>query len=192
VAYLADVARDPLLPAPIAASGEPVWIVEPDPAWPARFEAERVRLTAALADVRHAIEHCGSTSVPGLVAKPIIDVLLGLHDWTDRARAIQAIVGTGYEHRGEAGIPDREYFRRGVPRAFQVHMVAWGSEFWRRHVLFRDRLRADPALAQAYAELKRDLAERFRNDRIAYTDAKGPFIHRALGLEPPGPATEPS
>ena len=78
-------------PEPVARSGEPIEIAEPDPRWPRRFEAERVRLDAALADEPHSVEHVGSTAVPGLAAKPVIDVLLGLERWPMRAEAIAAV-----------------------------------------------------------------------------------------------------
>jgi GrpB-like predicted nucleotidyltransferase (UPF0157 family) len=162
--------------------GEPVVIVEADPAWPERYEAERARLAAALVGHEHALEHCGSTSVPGLAAKPVIDVLLGVHEWPMAPATIAAVVGVGYEHRGDGGVPGREYFRRGVPRAYQVHACRHGGVFWRAHLAFRDRLRADRALAQEYEALKRALALRFPNDRLAYTDAKAPFIRRVLGI----------
>jgi GrpB-like predicted nucleotidyltransferase (UPF0157 family) len=161
---------------------EPVVIVEADPAWPARYEAERARLAAALAAHRHVLEHCGSTSVPGLAAKPIVDVLLGVYEWPMAPAAVAAVVGAGYEHRGDGNVPGREYFRRGVPRAFQVHACPHDGVFWRAHLAFRDRLRADRGLAREYEALKRDLAVRFRHDRIGYTDAKAPFIRRVLGL----------
>ena len=162
--------------------GEPVVIVEADPAWPAKYQAERARLAAALAGHDHVLEHCGSTSVPGLAAKPIIDVLLGLEKWPMPAAAIEAVVRVGYVHRGDGDIPGREYFCRGEPRAYQVHACRHGGGFWREHVRFRDRLRAEPALAEEYAALKQALAVRFRNDRLAYCNAKAPFIRGVLGI----------
>jgi GrpB-like predicted nucleotidyltransferase (UPF0157 family) len=118
--------------------------------------------------------------VPGLAAKPVIDVLLGLGAWPMRPEAVAAVTALGYEHRGDGNVPGREYFRRGVPRAYQVHACELGGSFWTRHLAFRDLLRGDARLARDYEELKRDLAVRFTTDRLAYCEAKGPFIERAL------------
>lgn len=165
---------------------EPVVIVEYDPAWPERFAAERARLEAALAGHDARIEHVGSTAVVGLAAKPIIDMLLGLPSWPMAAEAIAAVVALGYDHRGDGGIPGREYFRRGLPRSHQVHACALGGTFWRDHLAFRDRLRAEPQTVRAYEALKLELALRFRNDRLGYTDAKAPFIQAVLARSPAG------
>jgi GrpB-like predicted nucleotidyltransferase (UPF0157 family) len=159
---------------------EPVVIVDYDAAWPARYEAERERLAAAFVGHDVRIEHVGSTAVPGLGAKPVIDILLGLREWPMRADAIAAVVALGYVHRGDGDVPGREYFRRGVPRSHQVHACELGGAFWRPHIAFRDLLRGDARLAREYEALKRDLALRFTTDRLGYCDAKTPFIKRAL------------
>lgn len=161
-------------------TSEPVIVVPYDPAWPARFESEAQRIQGALGAEAMAIEHGGSTAVPGLVAKPIIDILVGLATWPASPTAIAALVALGYEHRGDGNVPGREYFRRGVPRAYQVHACAHGGTLWREHVAFRDLLRREPATARDYSTLKHELALRFRDDRIAYTDAKAPFIRAVL------------
>ncbi|HEU0076226.1 MAG TPA: GrpB family protein [Longimicrobiaceae bacterium] len=100
-----------------------------------------------------------------------------------------ALVRAGYEHRGEQGIPGREFFRRGTPRAFHVHLAETDGPVWREMLRFRDALRADPALAAEYAELKLRLAARFPRDREAYLGGKGPFIagvlRRAAETGPP-------
>jgi len=161
-------------------ASEPVFVVPYDPAWPARFEGEASRIRGALGEEALSVEHAGSTAVPGLAAKPVVDILVGLRAWPATPEAIASLVGLGYEHRGEAEVPGREYFRRGVPRAFQVHACAHHGEFWRRHIAFRDLLRREPETAREYAALKEVLAQRFRTDRIAYTEAKTPFIRAAL------------
>jgi GrpB-like predicted nucleotidyltransferase (UPF0157 family) len=94
-------------------------------------------------------------------------------------------VRAGYTYRGEAGIPGRHYFRRGEPRSHHLHLVEQGSALWRDHLAFRDRLRAEPALAAAYGALKRRLASRHADDRAAYTEAKAPFIAAVLRGETP-------
>lgn len=158
-------------------------VVEYDPEWPLLFEVEAARIRAACGDGVRAIEHIGSTSVPGLAAKPIIDIMPGVED-IGRARAVlvAGMEGLGYESMGEYGIAGRLYFRRGEPRSHHVHVFEIGHPEWRRHLLFRDYLRAHPETAVEYAALKRELARAHGLDREAYTDAKAPFIERILEL----------
>ena len=120
--------------------------------------------------------------MPGLAAKPIIDILGGLADERDRAAAIAALQSAGYVHRGEQGIPGRDFFRWGAPRQYHLHLTLAGSAFWRDHRLFRDWLRAHPDTAAAYAALKRDLATRFPRDREAYIDGKSTFVANVLRM----------
>lgn len=159
-----------------------VVIVDYDPQWPARFEAERARIALALGSVDGviAIEHVGSTAVPGLAAKPIIDIMIGVREIAIGERCIEPMESLDYEYRGDAGIPGRHYFRKGNPRSHHLHLIEHGSEFWVNHLLFRDELRSHPESAREYEALKRELAERHRFDRAAYTDAKNPFIASAL------------
>jgi GrpB-like predicted nucleotidyltransferase (UPF0157 family) len=153
-----------------------------DERWPALFGAESTRLQAALAaaglDV--ALEHMGSTAVPGLAAKPIIDILGGLRVEGDRMAAIAALVAAGYVHRGEQGIPGRDFFRRGDPRRYHLHLTVIDSAFWNDHRAFRDWLRAHPEVAAEYARLKVELATRHPGDRESYTDGKTEFVRRVL------------
>lgn len=151
-----------------------------DPAWPGQFAAERDRLLAAC---EHAgvggevagIEHIGSTAVPGLAAKPIIDVMIGLRAWPGSPAFITALTDLGYHHRGEAAIVARHYFTDGAPggpRSRQLHAVVHDGHFWREHLRFRDRLRRDASARAAYAAGKRRFADAHPHDPIAYTDAK--------------------
>jgi GrpB-like predicted nucleotidyltransferase (UPF0157 family) len=155
---------------------EPVYVLAYDPEWPNKFEAERVRLEAALAALHARIEHMGSTAVPGLDAKPIIDIMIIVESVTDAIRAITPLVQLDYECRGELEIPGRIYFRRGTPRSHQIHLYVDGNPEIERHLLFRDYLRTHPEAARQYANLKHALALRHRDDRLAYTDAKTEFI----------------
>ena len=162
-----------------------VVVVDYDPSWPARYERERASIVEALGDVMKGvagIEHVGSTAVPGLAAKAIIDIMVGIRELPVGERCVQPLESLGYEYRGDAG-PGRYYFRKGNPRSHQLHMDEHGSEFWQRHILFRDLLRKRPAVALEYAALKKELAVRYRTDRIAYMEAKTPFIESALALE---------
>lgn len=153
-----------------------------DTAWPEQFkaEAERLREHFAPTGLELVLEHMGSTAVPGLASKPILDILAGYPQGAELSAYIDAFKAADYVHRGEQEIPGREFFRRGNPRAYHVHLTAIGSNFWRDHLLFRDRLRGDQALRDAYATLKRDLAARFPLDREAYIEAKTPFVNAVL------------
>ncbi len=153
-----------------------------DSSWPSLFEAEAERLLQCFeaAGLPIVLEHTGSTAVPGLAAKPIIDILGGYPGGADVQPYIGVLTQADYVHRGEQEIPGREFFRRGNPRAYHLHLTAIDSRFWRDHLTFRDRLRADDALRDAYAVLKRDLAARFPNDREAYIAAKQPFVEQVL------------
>ncbi len=161
---------------------EPVYLVPYDPRWPRLFEEERARVETAVGAWAEVIEHVGSTAVPGLDAKPVIDVLVGLGSMHDAGRCIRPLEGLGYECRGEAGVPGRLFFRRfrEGQRAFHLHLAVLGGEVWNDRLLFRDHLRAHPETASEYARLKRELAARYRGDREAYTAAKTGFVGGVL------------
>jgi GrpB-like predicted nucleotidyltransferase (UPF0157 family) len=169
-----------------------VRVVPYSTAWPALFAGEVARLAPFLASsgVRLALEHTGSTAVPGLGAKPIVDILAGVEDELDRPAAIAAIRSAGYVHRGEQEIPGRDFFRRGDPRQYHLHLARIGSAFWRDHLDFRDWLRTHPDVAEAYMALKTQLAQRYPTDREAYILGKTSFVEgvlraaRAGGKEP--------
>ena len=150
--------------------------------WPVLYAAEVARLAPELAaaGVEVVFEHTGSTAVPGLAAKPIIDILAGLVRENDRPAVIAALERAGYVYRGEQGIPGRDFFRRGDPRQYHVHLTRFESAFWRDHLLFRDWLRTHDDVAADYAALKRTLAERFPTDRPAYLEGKTAFVARVL------------
>lgn len=161
------------------------------------YAAERERIVAAAGGRLEAIEHVGSTAVPGLVAKPIIDIMGGVRALPDADLLIPAFCGIGYEYvpEYEVQLPERRYFRKGQPVTHHLHVVVTRGPFWTDHVLFRDLLRSDPAEARRYADVKRDLARRYRNERAAYTEAKAPFITAALArarLTGPSPGSPPA
>jgi GrpB-like predicted nucleotidyltransferase (UPF0157 family) len=166
---------------PALGMGGAIEIAEYDPAWPGAFARERAAILAALGGLVFAIEHVGSTSVPGLGAKPIIDIMIGLREPADHAGCVAPLRSLGYEHKGEFGIPGRHYFRKPVrgARTHQIHMVEHCSSFWVRHLLFRDYLRTHPEEVHAYYELKLRLAARFGADVEGYTEAKTEFIRSA-------------
>jgi GrpB-like predicted nucleotidyltransferase (UPF0157 family) len=159
-----------------------VRVVPYSDAWPALYAAEIARLTPLLAaaGVQLAFEHTGSTAVPGLAAKPIVDILAGLASEAERGAAIAALQAAGYVHRGEQEIPGRDFFRRGDPRQYHLHLALVDSAFWHDHRTFRDWLRTHPAAAAGYMALKRTLAERHPSDREAYIAGKTAFVEDVL------------
>lgn len=162
-----------------------VIVVPYDPAWPRLFEEEGARLRAGLDDRILAIEHVGSTSVPGLDAKPILDLMAGVESLGEGERLLPELRDLGYEHKPDPEIPGRIYLVRGPAerRTHHLSLAVPRSAFWRRQLRFRDLLRADAALADEYARLKHALAERHRGDRLAYSVAKQPFIDGVLARD---------
>lgn len=162
------------------AANNPVVIVDYNPLWPKQFETLRVRLASVLDGLALTIEHVGSTAIPGLAAKPILDVDVLLKSAGELPLAVAALASIGYQHQGDLGISGREAFRApaGDPR-HHLYVCPDNREF-QRHVAFRDHLRSHPEDANAYANLKRKLAIRFRNDREAYNDAKSNFVEGIL------------
>ena len=158
-----------------------VRVVPYDTRWPAQYEAEARRIRDAVDDVGVRIHHIGSTAVPGLRAKPIIDILLEVSDLAALDARSHRLEALGYEAKGEFGIPGRRYFRRdnelGV-RTHQVHAFVAGGPQADRHLAFPDYLISHPEVAQAYGDLKRELAERFPSDIDAYMDGKDSFVKR--------------
>lgn len=153
--------------------------------WPLQFEAVRTALRAAFADLAVAVEHVGSTAIPGLAAKPVIDVLLGAESLAvieSRAAALQR-AGYQYVPKYEQELPMRRYFVKpegsGSLRV-HLHGVVHGSSYWQEYIAFRDALRTDQSLRAGYHSLKMELAARFAHDKPAYTAGKGPFIRSAL------------
>jgi GrpB-like predicted nucleotidyltransferase (UPF0157 family) len=163
-----------------------VRVVPYDSTWPTLFAAEAKELRQRFegAGLPLVLEHTGSTAVPGLAAKPVLDILAGYPAGAVVAEYIGVFTEAGYSHRGEQEIPGREFFRRGNPRAYHVHLTAIESSFWRDHLTFRNRLRSDHALRDTYATLKRDLATRFPRDREAYIAAKESFVKEVLRSSP--------
>lgn len=171
--------RGGLLVGPVRGT-EPVEVVDYDPLWPARFEQMREQLAASLGKLALRIDHVGSTAVPGLAAKPVVDIQVSVPDVEDTQAYRDAIEEHGFVLRYLE--PGHRYFRPapGVPRLWQVHVCQAGSDWERVHLLFRDFLRAHPDEATAYAAMKHEMAARHRDDRIGYNDAKEPWIRAAL------------
>jgi GrpB-like predicted nucleotidyltransferase (UPF0157 family) len=161
---------------------EPVVIVEHDPAWSAFFEAERERVAAVLGHAVERIEHVGSTAVPGLCAKPVIDLDAVLRDPDDWERHADPLAALGYDRFRRGDFADRRFFRRFEDGRRVAHLSLLGarSPVLAQHVGLRDLLRGSPELSARYDELKRALAERYADDRDGYTQAKTAFVLEAL------------
>lgn len=182
---------------------DPVIIVDYDPSWPARYAAEAERLIANLG-TGYAIEHIGSTSVPGLAAKPVIDILVAVDDESllDVSAEVEAVPGEhspiepagpenhvglvgavtacDFTYRGVNGLPGRLYFFRHGRNSAHVHIAHRDSWVVHDHIAFRDWLRVHPEDAANYETLKRDLATMYRDDRVTYTMSKSKFIRGIL------------
>lgn len=152
-------------------------------AWAEAYEREAARLQERLGDRLLAVEHVGSTAVEGLDAKPVVD-LLGVVADLGAARDLRpTLADAGYEHREES-VPDRLFFAKG-PREARTHYLSLcerGSDCYRDQVLFRDYLRANPETRDAYCRLKRELAERYPEDRASYTAEKASFVEGVIEL----------
>ena len=163
---------------------DPIVITEYNPQWPILYEKEKDQILSVIGHCAIAIEHVGSTSVLGLGAKPIIDIMVAMRQLADASACVVPLQNLGYKYAPEfeALMPERRFFRRfssGV-RTHHLHLVEITSEFWEHHLLFRDFLRNHSESAQQYYQLKQELAAKFHGNRAAYTDAKTQFIESIL------------
>ena len=163
-----------------------VEIVNYDPRWPILFDEEAKRLRATLdPSLITGLEHFGSTAVPGLSAKPIIDILIAVRSLADaQASFVEALQNLDYVYWADNPNKDRMFFVKGMPpfgsrRSHHVHVTEPHGEMWRR-LAFRDYLRAHPEEAGTYEQLKRRLATEHQRDREAYTDAKSAYIDSVM------------
>ena len=156
-------------------------VVDYDPSWPEAFERLRSSVWPVVSDVAVAVEHIGSTAVPGLAAKPIIDIDVVLRVESDRLAAIERLAGLGYVHRGNLGVEGREAFDspKGLP-AHHLYLCPRDSPALANHLAVRDHLRTHPDTAREYAQLKKQLAKQFPHDSDAYVDGKTDFLLRIL------------
>ena len=161
---------------------DPVAICDYNPAWANQFADLSARIVASLQSIVLRIEHVGSTAVPGLAAKPIVDMDVVLPSSVDLPRAIRLLADLGYVHEGDLGVSGREAFRCPSGEArHHLYVLIEGAAELRRHIAFRDALRADAVLRDEYAQLKRLLAAQYPGDREAYTQGKSTFIEAVIG-----------
>jgi GrpB-like predicted nucleotidyltransferase (UPF0157 family) len=166
---------------------QPVIIVDYDPQWPIVYEEEKAKIMGVIGHKVEAIEHIGSTAVPGLGSKPIVDMMAAVRDLAEAEECVRLL----QEHLGYIDItpePDQEewFFCIGnktkpeETNTIHLHLVKHDSYHWKKDILFRDFLRAHPDVAKEYYELKKRLSEEFGSDREGYTDAKASFIEFVL------------
>ena len=147
-----------------------------DPAWPRMFQEEAPRIAEALGEEVVEIEHVGSTSVPGLRAKPIIDILVAVETFSSLEVYKRKLAPIGYTHHPHINDAERLFFWKGVPRTHHLHIVEYATWEHQRHIIFRDYLRAHPEIARLYTQVKEQLAQTFHHNRPAYTRGKTAFI----------------
>ena len=156
-----------------------IYMVPHDPQWRQEFQQETEKIAAALGGAVVAVHHIGSTAIPTIYAKPIIDMLLVVNDIQALDEKQTNMEALGYESLGEFGIPGRRYFRRDNAlgdRTHQIHAFESDSPQITRHLAFRDYMIDNPDTAQEYSDLKRELAAKYPNDSEAYMDGKDEFI----------------
>ena len=161
-----------------------VMIVDYDPLWPVLYEEEKHHILEAIGHKIIVVEHIGSTAVPGLGGKPIIDILVGVRRATDAGECVPLLQDLDY--KGVTPQPEeldwyyclsKTYTGETVKlRNYHLHLVKFMSDHWEKHLLFRDFLRTNPDVAQQYYNLKKKLASKYGSNRIGYTDAKTSFI----------------
>ncbi len=144
--------------------------------WKNLFEIEKRDIEKAIGDYIEDIQHVGSTSIPGMSAKPILDIAIAVKDFEEARICINPLCDMGYTFKGENGIPRRHYFLKGEPCTHHIHMLEKINEEWERLILFRDYLRSHQNTAEEYNQLKRELSERLQGDRKAYQAAKSDFV----------------
>ena len=153
---------------------------EPTPLWALLYQQEEERLKKALGPTLLGIEHYGSTSVGGIKAKPIIDIVAGIARLEDGPSLRGPLESLGYDYAGDKVVPGHHIFGKGEERTHLLHVVEYGSPIWIEALRFRDALRGDPALAREYEALKIALSEKYGERRADYTAAKASFIQSVL------------
>ena len=169
-----------------------VRLVPHQPEWKEMFEQEKTRILAAIdkaVEDRYIVfdheiivdcQHIGSTAIPGIVTKPIIDIGMAVTRFEEGYALVKPLEQLGYVYHGENGVPHRHYFDYGDPCTMHLHVFGQDSEEWQNHILFRDFLIRHPELAKQYEQLKMELAEMFRTNRENYTDGKAEFIQKMI------------
>ena len=148
--------------------------------WADLYREEEKRISAAIGHLIIDLQHIGSTAIPGIKAKPILDMLAGVAQLERALLCKASLEAIGYDYIALAGIADDHVFGKGVPRTHYLHVVKYGDAKWTNHLGFRDRLRNDPDLAQAYEKLKEELSRKFSDSHAKYHNAKSKFINEVI------------
>jgi GrpB-like predicted nucleotidyltransferase (UPF0157 family) len=160
-----------------------------NPEWERLFEEGKQQLQSVIGNDILDSQHIGSTSIPGIIAKPILDIGIAVHNFEAAALLIEPITRIGYTYRGEQGIPKRYFFIKGNPKSHHLPILEIESTNWKNHLIFRDYLKQNPEIAKQYAELKIQLLQQFNGDcppgsgkadRDAYQKGKQPFVEQVL------------
>lgn len=157
-------------------------LIDHNPNWEKQFEYEKKGILNALGNSVIGIEHIGSTSVKGLKAKPIIDIIVGIHNLDEVSKFISPLNEIGFEYVPKPEFKDRKFFRKGrwAQGTCHLHICEFNSSEWIEKLLFRDYLRLNPRAAEEYTLLKKELASKYRFDRSTYTMEKEPFINSII------------
>lgn len=148
--------------------------------WPELYREEEERIMAAVRYLIIDLQHIGSTAIPGIKAKPILDMMAGVAQPKNALLCKAPLEAIGYDYIADAGIANDYVFGKGLARTHYLHVVEYGSATWTNHLCFRDRLRNDPELAQAYGKLKEELSQKYSDSRAKYHDAKSKFISEVV------------
>jgi GrpB-like predicted nucleotidyltransferase (UPF0157 family) len=158
---------------------ESITVVPYDSRWPLWYQRDAAEIAGALAST-HAMEHFGSTAVPGMFGKPVIDILIGIKSIPLALEDRLTLQGLGYEYMGEAGVPGREYYRRRRSHHTNLAIVDTSGDLWHDNILLRDFLRADSPAAGTYGLFKRQAWENGARTLLEYSDAKHAYVHELL------------
>lgn len=148
--------------------------------WPDLYREEKARVNAAVGGLFIDLQHIGSTAIPGIKAKPFLDMLAGVAQLENALLCKASLESINYDYIAGADIASDYVFGKGIPRTHYLHVVEYGGAKWINHLCFRDRLRNDPDLAQAYEKLKEELSRKFSNSHAKYHDAKSKFINEVI------------
>jgi len=166
--------------APLGLKRGLVHICKSNDEWPELFNLEKLLLQQALGESLIDIRHIGSTSIPGLMSKPIIDVLIGVKTIKDEETLIEKITGIGYDYAGNDIVPENLIFGLGKLRTHILHVTEFNGNSWQECLRFKSLLRSNPLLRHYYENHKLELASKFRNDRLGYSDAKSDIVKQIL------------
>jgi GrpB-like predicted nucleotidyltransferase (UPF0157 family) len=179
-----DVSQRPAGMSELGVAEGKVRLVPHNPLWQTYFDAESQNLYAALAPYIKEIRHIGSTAIPGIYAKPILDIMVGLIDIADVRHCEAPLAALGYTYEGEQEIAGWHFFRKktGKMTTHHLHVVQWNGAYWLDHILFHRYLFQHPEVAEAYERLKLTLAKKYATDRAAYTQDKTDFVNKVTEM----------